>query len=126
MNVKVLVPLLVTACVAEPQLGEDSDAITDETSALASDYYRLRAIKTANGTGGCTATRISPRFALTAAHCLANFSNSDETVNMLANVGNDVLFYKNSPSTTTGEATIAQRFARVSVNGCYQSQSSCW
>jgi hypothetical protein len=128
MNVKALMPLLLTACAAEPQLGEDSDAITDETSTLAADYYRLRAIKTANGTGGCTATRISPRFALTAAHCLANFSNTDETVNMLANVGNDVLFYKLGAFTTTGEATIAQRFARpgVSVNGCYQSQSSCW
>jgi hypothetical protein len=125
MNVKLLVPLLLTACVAEPEpeleLGEDSDAITDETSTLAQDYYRLRAVKTANGTGGCTATRISARFALTAAHCLANFSNSDETVNMLANVGDDVLFYKLGAYTTTGEAEIVQRFTRtgISTESCF-------
>jgi Trypsin len=121
MNVKLLVPLLLTACATQPELGEDSDAITDETSALAQDYYRLRAIKTANGTGGCTATRISARFALTAAHCLAKFSNSTETVNMLANVGDDVLFYKIGAYTTTGEAEIAQRFVRtgISTQSCY-------
>jgi Trypsin len=125
MNVKVLVPLLLTACATQPELGEDSDAITDETSALAQDYYRLRAVKTANGTGGCTATRISARFALTAAHCLAKFSNSDETVDMLANVGNDVLFYKIGPFSTTGEATIAQRFVRtgVSTASCYHGDA---
>jgi Trypsin len=113
--------LLVAACATEPRLSEDSDAITDETAAAASAFHTARAIKTADGfIGGCTGTRISARFVMTAAHCLGE--------GMQAEIGNGVEFYNNGPATPAGSARIEQRYARpgINVDACFVSESNCY
>jgi Trypsin len=110
MSHHVAAVLLVAACATDPNLSQDSDAITDETSAVASTFQTERAVKTAVEAekGGCTATRISARFALTAAHCLGN--------DMMAQVGDLVGFYDSGPSNPSGRARIEQRHARTGVD----------
>src|SRR5688500_4325763 len=58
---------LLTACAFEdaPILEESAQPIHGPLAAPASQYYLDRAVKPP----GCTATKISARFAITAAHC---------------------------------------------------------
>lgn len=107
-----LTTFVSSACVTDSdQLAEESQPINGDTSAPASQFQLDRAIKIP----GCTATRISARFAVTAAHC-----NSS--------VNSTVRFYEGGPGVGSGTARIEEVILRPGVSGpaCNNDEDNCW
>jgi hypothetical protein len=97
------VPLLA-ACIAEPDIDVTGEPIGGTGAAPASAYQLHRAASVA----GCTAIRISTRWALTAAHCMAEEED-------------DVAFYTTGPGTDSDEvAEVAKVYLPpgVSAHAC--------
>lgn len=109
MNAKKLlcaVALVLPACVEPgPELGESADEITGAGATSASPFHLDRGVATFK----CTATRISPQFALTALHCGTD-------------VGSTVNFYKSSADmSSTLTATVAAWIPKpgIDVKQCH-------
>lgn len=103
---------ILTACVSPPpELGEDTQEIYGDNVQAASQFQLDRAISFP----GCTATKISARFALTAAHCQASTSQL-------------VQFYATGPGVNTqSAANIVSVVLRPGVNGaaCFADVENC-
>jgi hypothetical protein len=100
MKLWLTLPLLA-ACALHEAVDETSQDIHGPLSAPASQYYLDRAVKIP----GCTATKISARFAVTAAHCA---SNTDQQVQ----------FYTTGPGVSSlSSSDIVAVHVRPGVNG---------
>jgi Trypsin len=100
MRLWLTLPLLTACAFDDVTVDKTTSYITGPLAAPASQYYLDRAIKLP----ACTATRISARFALTAAHC---GSNPNQTVQ----------FYKTGPGVDTlSSSDIVAVHVRPGVN----------
>jgi hypothetical protein len=114
MSIKSLlfsVPLL-TACVTDPEVDVTTENIAGPGAGVASQFQRDRAATLFS----CTATRISARWLLTAAHCMAE-------------VEDDVGFYSTGPGDDPNEtAEVDAVVLRPGVNAgaCFADTDACW
>ena len=92
------VPLL-TACLTDEALDETAQDIHGDTASPATQFELDRAVKIP----GCTATRISARFAITSAHCMPS-------------VGSTVFFYTTGPGRSSENARIDEVILRPGVS----------
>ena len=110
-----LPPLLFTACAldeGQPDLDEDTQEIHGDQVSAASQFQVDRAVKIP----GCTATKISARFAITSAHCMPS-------------VGDSVNFYTTSAGFSTSKrAVVVDVTLRpgVSSTACFNDIDDCW
>jgi len=102
---------LLGACLTEDPYSETTQDIHGDTASPATQFELDRAVKIP----GCTATRISARFALTSAHCNPS-------------VGSTVRFYTTGPGVSTDNARIEQVIFRPGVTGpaCNNDIDDCW
>ena len=107
--------LLIAACAveSEPELDESVEAIQGIGTTNASQWQRDRAFARDYG---CTATRIGPRFAITAAHCEPG-------------AGNKLWPYAGGPGVSPGAVVdVMQVLTRpgVVMADCADNSDNCW
>jgi hypothetical protein len=103
----------LVACATDPNLEESVEEIKSSSAQPASQFQLDRALRR---TGGCMTTRISQRFAISAAHCQPG-------------IGNTVSPYAAGPGSVPGAfIDVVDVIFRPGVDpaACYDHSDNCW